>query len=63
VRAIQVKYRRRIDAHQDTAALRAFLEKAVYNAPFGILVTPEDDQTLADRRIIPISLSSVLWLR
>jgi predicted AAA+ superfamily ATPase len=60
---IEVKYRRRIDSHQDTVGLRAFLEKTVYNAPFGLLVTLDDDQTLADPRIIPISLSSLLWLR
>jgi hypothetical protein len=60
---VEVKYRRRIDAHQDTAALRAFLEKTVNNAPFGILVTPEEGQVLADPRIIPISLLSLLWLR
>jgi predicted AAA+ superfamily ATPase len=60
---IEVKYRRRIDPHDDTVGLRAFLEKTVYNAPFGLLVTLEDDQTVIDPRIIPISLSSLLWLR
>jgi predicted AAA+ superfamily ATPase len=60
---IEVKYRKRIDAHQDTLGLRAFLEKAVYNAPFGLLVTLHDDVRVADPRIIPISLSSFLWMR
>lgn len=60
---IEVKYRRRIDAHEDTRGLRAFLEKTVYNAPFGLLVTLEDDISVPDPRIIPISLSSLLWLR
>jgi predicted AAA+ superfamily ATPase len=60
---IEVKYRRRIDVHQDTLGLRAFLEKAVYNAPFGLLVTLSDDVEVLDPRIIPISLSSFLWLR
>lgn len=60
---IEVKYRRRIDAHEDTRGLRAFLEKSVYNAPFGLLVTLNDDVVVPDPRIIPISLSSLLWLR
>lgn len=60
---IEVKYRRRIDPHEDTRGLRAFLEKTVYNAPFGLLVTLQDDVAIADPRVIPISLSSLLWLR
>ncbi|MBI2957684.1 MAG: ATP-binding protein [Chloroflexi bacterium] len=60
---IEVKYRRRIDPHQDTIGLRAFLEKTVYNAQFGLLITLEDDVQVSDPRIIPISLSSILWLR
>ena len=60
---VEVKYRRRIDPHDDTRGVRAFLEKSVYNAPFGLLVTLDDDVHLADPRIIPISLSSLLWMR
>lgn len=60
---IEVKYRRRIDPHQDTHGLRAFLEKTVYNASFGLLVTLDDDVQVHDPRIIPISLSSLLWMR
>ncbi len=60
---IEVKYRKRIDPFEDTRGLRAFLEKSVYNAPFGILVTLEDEVTLSDPRVIPISLSSFLWTR
>ncbi len=60
---VEVKYRRRIDPHEDTRGLRAFLEKTVYNAPFGLLVTLQDDVAVADPRVIPISLSSLLWLR
>lgn len=60
---IEIKYRRRIDVHQDTLGLRAFLEKTVYNAPFGLLVTLLDDVTVTDPRIIPISLSTLLWMR
>ena len=40
---VEVKYRNRIDPHQDTLGLRAFLEKTVYNASFGLLVTLHDD--------------------
>jgi predicted AAA+ superfamily ATPase len=60
---IEVKYRKHIDPHDDTLGLRAFLEKTVYNAPLGLLVTLEDDVTVPDPRIVPISLSSLLWLR
>lgn len=63
---VEVKYRRRIDPHDDTKGLRAFLEKTVYNAPLGLLVTLEDnidDVKVYDPRIIPISLSSLLWLK
>lgn len=60
---IEVKYRKRIDPMEDTLGLRAFLEKTVYNAPFGLLVTLDDDVKIADPRIIPISLSSFLWTR
>lgn len=60
---VAIKYRKRIDPHEDTHGLRAFLEKTVYNAPLGLLVTLQDDVTVYDPRIIPISLSSLLWLR
>ncbi len=60
---IEVKYRKRIDYHEDTRGLRAFLEKTVYNAPFGILATLDDDAVVYDPRIIPISLASLLWMR
>ncbi|NUN94682.1 MAG: ATP-binding protein [Candidatus Omnitrophica bacterium] len=60
---LEIKYRRRIDPHRDTLGLRAFLEKTVYNAPFGILVTLTDDVVIPDPRIVPISLPSLLLLR
>ncbi|MEI6147943.1 MAG: AAA family ATPase [bacterium] len=60
---VEVKYRKRIDPHEDTRGLRAFLEKSVYNAPLGLLVTLEDGVTVPDPRIVPISLSSFLWMR
>lgn len=60
---IEVKYRRRIDGHRDTLGLRAFLEKTVYNAPFGLLVTLTDDVVVDDPRIVPLPLSSALLMR
>ncbi len=60
---MEVKYRHRIDPHRDTLGLRAFLEKTVYNAPFGILVTMHDNVTIPDPRIVSISLPSLLFLR
>lgn len=60
---LEVKYRHRIDGHRDTLGLRAFIEKTVYNAPFGILITLTDDVVIADPRIIALPLSSLLLLR
>lgn len=60
---LEVKYRQRIDEHRDTLELRAFIEKTVYNAPFGVLITLSDDVSVADPRIIPLPLSSLLLMR
>jgi predicted AAA+ superfamily ATPase len=60
---LEVKYRERIDPHRDTLGLRAFIEKSVYNAPFGVLVTMRDDVTLPDPRLVAVSLPSLLLLR
>lgn len=60
---IEVKYRQRIDGHRDTFGLRAFIEKTVYNAPFGILVTLTDDVNITDPRIVALPLSSLLLMR
>ncbi len=60
---MEIKYRQRIDPQRDTLGLRAFVEKAVYNAPFGVLVTLEDDVLIDDPRIVSLPLSSLLLLR
>jgi predicted AAA+ superfamily ATPase len=60
---IEVKYREHIDSHRDTLGLRAFIEKAVYNAPFGILVTMHDNVVVNDPRIVTVSLPSLLFMR
>jgi predicted AAA+ superfamily ATPase len=60
---MEVKYRQRIDPQRDTLGLRAFIEKSVYNAAFGILVTMYDNVNIPDPRIVSISLPSLLLLR
>ncbi|MBI4715070.1 MAG: AAA family ATPase [Nitrospirae bacterium] len=60
---LEIKYRQHIDPHRDTLGLRAFIEKTVYNAPFGILVTMHDDVTVPDPRIVTVSLPSLLLMR
>jgi predicted AAA+ superfamily ATPase len=60
---LEVKYRKRIDPQRDTLGLRSFIEKTVYNAPFGILVTLDDNVTVPDPRIISVSLPSLLLMR
>jgi predicted AAA+ superfamily ATPase len=60
---IEIKYRRHIDGHRDTLGLRAFIEKAHYNAPFGVLITLADTVTVTDPRIVALPLSSVLLMR
>jgi len=59
---VEVKYRRRIE-HKDTLGLRSFIEKAHYNAPFGVLVTMLDDTVTDDPRIVSLPLSSLLLMR
>ena len=60
---LEIKYRQTIDPQRDTLGLRAFIEKTVYNAPFGILVTLRDDVTVPDPRIVTLPLSSLLLMR
>ncbi|MGQ0663068.1 MAG: ATP-binding protein [Pseudomonadota bacterium] len=60
---MEVKYRERIDPLRDTLGLRAFLEKSVYNAPFGILVTKRDEVSVPDPRIVCVSVPSLLLMR
>jgi predicted AAA+ superfamily ATPase len=59
---VEVKYRRHID-YRDTIGLRSFIEKAHYNAPFGILVTLLDDAAADDPRIVSLPLSTLLLMR
>lgn len=59
---IEVKYRLHI-TWQDTRGLRSFIERSVYNAPFGVLVTQTDDIATDDPRIVSIPLASLLLMR
>jgi predicted AAA+ superfamily ATPase len=59
---VEVKYRRHI-TYADTFGLRSFTEKAIYNAPFGLLVTMLDDSASDDPRIVSLPLSTLLLLR
>ncbi|MFQ5840029.1 MAG: ATP-binding protein [Candidatus Methylomirabilales bacterium] len=60
---LEIKYRQTIDPQRDTLGLRAFIEKTVYNAPFGILVTLYDDVEVPDPRIVTVPFSSLLLMR
>lgn len=59
---LEVKYKRQID-FQDTLGLRAFIEKAHYHAPFGVLVTQLDEAPIDDPRIVCVPLSTLLLMR
>lgn len=60
---VEVKYRRVIDPLRDTVGLRAFLEKSVNNAPFGLLITRGDAPAVPDPRIITVPLAALLIVR
>lgn len=60
---LEVKYQKRIDPLRDTEGLRTFLERAVNNAPFGLLVTQTDTDAVLDPRIVALPLSSLMLLR
>ena len=59
---VEIKYRRTIE-HRDTAGLRYFIEKAHYNAPFGVLVTLFDEPASDDPRIVSLPLPTLLLMR
>jgi predicted AAA+ superfamily ATPase len=59
---LEVKYRARV-AWEDTRGLRSFIEKSVYNAPFGVVVTLLDEPATDDPRVVSVPLSSLLLLR
>lgn len=60
---LEVKYQRRIDPLRDTEGLRTFIEKTVNNAPFGLLVTRDEQPQVDDPRIVAVPLSTFMLLR
>lgn len=60
---LEVKYQRRIEPLRDTEGLRSFMEKAANRAPFGILITQVDSDSVVDPRIVSLPLSSLMMLR
>jgi predicted AAA+ superfamily ATPase len=58
---IEVKYQSSLNEN-DTAGLRAFIEKTAYNALFGILVTRHEKFQSRDPRIVTLPLSTLLML-
>lgn len=60
---VEVKYQARIDPMRDTEGLRSFVEKAVNNAPFGLLITQADAPAVVDPRVVALPLSSLMLLR
>jgi predicted AAA+ superfamily ATPase len=60
---VEVKYQKRIDPLRDTESLRAFIEKTVNNAPFGLLIVQADGVYTDDPRIVSLPLSTLMMLR
>jgi predicted AAA+ superfamily ATPase len=60
---LEVKYQQSIDPLRDTEALRTFIEKAVNNAPFGLLITQLNETAVMDPRIVAMPLSTFMLLR
>ncbi|HOC31354.1 MAG TPA: AAA family ATPase [Armatimonadota bacterium] len=60
---LEVKYQSRIDPIRDTAGLRSYLDVAVNNAPFGLLITRQFDERLPDKRIIAMPLSTFMLIK
>jgi predicted AAA+ superfamily ATPase len=59
---LEVKYQSTIDEQVDTAGLRAFMDRAVNQAPFGVLVTRAETQ-VSDARIVALPLPSLMLMR
>jgi predicted AAA+ superfamily ATPase len=60
---VEVKYTRRLDQLADTEGLRTFIETAVNNAPFGLLITLTDSAQVHDPRIVSLPLATLMLLR
>lgn len=60
---VEIKYQRRIDPIRDTIGIRSFVEKTVNNAPFGLLITQDDNAQVDDPRIVTMPLSTFMLIR
>jgi predicted AAA+ superfamily ATPase len=60
---LEIKYRRALDSLRDTLGLRIFLEKAHNNAPFGLLISRDNDARVDDPRIVCLPLKSLLIVK
>lgn len=60
---LEVKYHKRLDPLRDTENLRTFIERSIYNAPFGLLVCQTDTDAIVDPRIVTLPLSTLMLLR
>ena len=58
---VEIKYQRRIDA-RDTAGLRAFMERTVNRAPFGLLISREETPDLNVPKVVAMPLSTLMLL-
>jgi len=59
---IEVKYRKKIE-FSDIRGLLSFIERPIYHAPFGLLITQTESITIDDPRIVQMPLSSFLLMR
>jgi predicted AAA+ superfamily ATPase len=59
---IEVKYRKQIEA-ADLRGLIHFIERPVYDTPFGLLITQTESVTIHDPRIVQMPLSTFLLMR
>jgi len=59
---IEVKYRSRLDPKRDLVGMTSFLDRDVYGAAFGVVVTREEHPPVEDPRIIPVSLRNLLMM-
>jgi predicted AAA+ superfamily ATPase len=60
---LEVKYQATLDPVRDVRALRAFIQRNVNRAPFGILVTRDDTDQDFGSHIVALPLSSLMLLR
>lgn len=59
---VEVKYRGRITP-EDVRGLQSFIEKPAYRAPFGLLITRDEQRATDDPRIVCLPLSTLLLMR